>query len=74
VVGHCVGGMVAGFLICAVLGHKWHVDESETDTEIVLCCDRCGRKTLAPAGSAFDNRVSAETARDRALGPLGRRR
>lgn len=64
--------MVAGFLICALLGHKWRVDES-TEVEPVLCCDRCGRKTLAPAGSAFGNRVGAETARDRALGPTGRR-
>jgi hypothetical protein len=71
-VGCCVGGMVAGSLICALLGHKWRVDES-TEVEPVLCCERCGRKTLAPAGSAFENRVGAETARDRALGPTGRR-
>jgi hypothetical protein len=64
--------MVAGFLICAVLGHKWRVDES-TEAEPVLCCDRCGRKTLAPTGSAFGNRVDAEAARDRAVGPTGRR-
>ena len=71
--GHFVERMVAGFLICAVLGHTWHVDESETDAEIVLCCDRCSRKTLAPTGSAFGNRVGAEASRDRALGPTGRR-
>lgn len=70
--GHFVERMVAGFLICALLGHKWHVDES-TETEPVLCCDRCGRKSLVPAGSAFGNRVDAETARDRALGPTSRR-
>lgn len=64
--------MVAGFLICAVLGHKWHVDES-TETEPLLHCDRCGRTTIAPAGSAFGNRIDAEAARDRALGPTGRR-
>jgi hypothetical protein len=64
--------MVAGLLICVVLGHKWRVDES-TEAEPVLCCDRCGRKTLAPAGSAFENRVGAEATRDRALGPMGRR-
>lgn len=63
--------MVAGFLICAVLGHRWHVDES-TEIEPVLCCDRCGRKTLAPAGSAYGNRVDAKATRDRLMGP-GRR-
>jgi hypothetical protein len=57
--------MVAGFLICALLGHKWHVDEStETSADIVLCCERCGRKRLAPAGSAYGNRVAAKAARD----------
>jgi hypothetical protein len=64
--------MVAGSLICALLGHKWRVDES-TEVEPVLCGERCGRTTRAPAGSAFANRVGAETARDRALGPTGRR-
>ena len=64
--------MIAGFLICALIGHRWHVDES-TETEPVLCCDRCGRKTLAPAGSAYGNRVAAKAARDSALGPSGRR-
>ncbi len=65
--------MITGFLICAVLGHKWHVDESETDTEIVLCCDRCGRKTLAPSGSAYGNRVAAKAKRDSLFGPSTRR-
>jgi hypothetical protein len=60
--------MVAGFLICAVIGHKWHVDESETDTEIVLCCGRCSRKQLAPAGSAYGNRVDAKAQASRVLG------
>jgi hypothetical protein len=64
--------MVAGFLICALLGHKWHVDES-TEIESILCCDRCGRKTLAPSGSAFGNRVAAKAARDSAVGPGTRR-
>ncbi len=64
--------MVAGFLICAVLGHTWRVDES-TEAEPVLCCERCGRETLVPEGSAFGNRVGAEAARDSALGPIGRR-
>lgn len=73
VVGHCVERMVAGFLICALLGHKWHVEESETEIEPVLCCDRCGRKTLAPSGSAYGNRVAAKAARDSALGPGTRR-
>lgn len=59
-------------LLCAVLGHKWHVDES-TEIEPVLCCDRCGRKQLAPAGSAYGNRVKAKAARDSALGPGTRR-
>jgi hypothetical protein len=63
--------MVAGFLICALLGHKWHVDES-TEIEPVLCCDRCGRKTPAPVGSAFGNRVNVKAARDRLMGPGGR--
>lgn len=64
--------MVAGFLICAVIGHNWHVDES-TEIEPVLCCDRCGRKTLVPAGSAYGNRVDAQAKRDGVLGPSGRR-
>ena len=67
-----MGGMVAGFLICALIGHKWRVDDS-TELEPVFCCDRCGRKTLAPSGSAFSKRVDAETARDRAVGPFRRR-
>ena len=61
-------------LLCAIVGHKWRVDEDSTEVEPVLCCARCGRKTLVPSGSAFSNRVDAETARDRAVGPLGRRR
>ena len=60
-------------LLCVVIGHRWHVDESETDTEIVLCCDRCGSKQLAPAGSAYGNRVDAKAKRDSLFGPSTRR-
>lgn len=60
-------------LLCVISGHKWHVDESETDTEIVLCCNRCGQKQLAPVGSAYGNRVDAKAKRDSVLGPGTRR-
>jgi len=67
--------MVAGILICAVAGHKWHVDESsDTSTEVVLECGRCGRKQLAPNGTGFDARLNAQTGADRAVGPFRGRR
>ena len=73
--GCFAGAVIAGALICVVVGHKWHVDEStETSTEVVLACGRCGRKQLAPTGSAFDNRVNVKTGADRSVGPFGGRR
>jgi hypothetical protein len=62
-----------GVVLCAVIGHRWHVDES-TEIEPVLCCDRCGRTQLAPTGSAFGNRVNVKAGADRAVGPFGGRR
>ena len=63
--------MKPGVILCAVLGHRWHVDETSTEVEAVICCDRCGAKQLAPDGTVFGRRVSAEATRDRALGPFG---
>jgi hypothetical protein len=51
--------MRLGAVVCALAGHRRRVDES-TETEPVLCCDRCGRKELAPAGSGYGNRVDAK--------------
>jgi hypothetical protein len=46
-------------LRCAVLGHKWRVDES-TEIEPVLCCERCGRKQLAPNATGFGVRTDVK--------------
>jgi hypothetical protein len=60
-----------GVVLCSVVGHRWRVDETTTGPEIVICCPRCGARQLAPAGSAFDRRIEAETGADRAVGPFG---
>ena len=52
--------MMAGFLICAVLGHKWHTTASDTAIEPVLECVRCGRKELAPNTSALGLRTKVK--------------
>ena len=67
-----MGRMDAVKLLCAVLGHRWHVDETSTEIEPVLLCGRCGARQLAPAGSGYGNRVAAKARRDSTLGP-GRR-
>jgi hypothetical protein len=46
-------------LLCAVIGHKWRVDES-TGIEPVLCCTRCGRKQLAPNATGFGVRTKVK--------------
>jgi hypothetical protein len=64
--------MRLGVVLCAVTGHRWHVDEASTEVEPVLRCDRCRARQLAPSGSAFDRRLAAKAGRDRVLGPGGR--
>jgi hypothetical protein len=66
--------MKPGVILCAIVGHRWHVDETSADVEPVICCDRCGAREIAPDSTAFGRRVDAETKRDRALGPFGGRR
>jgi hypothetical protein len=66
--------MRLGVVLCSVVGHRWRVDETSTEHEAVIRCDRCGRRQLAPAGSAFGRRIEAEAGADRAVGPFGRRR
>jgi hypothetical protein len=56
-----------GAVLCAVVGHRWHVDETSTDSEAVICCGRCHRRQLAPNGTAFDRRLDAQTRANRAL-------
>jgi hypothetical protein len=63
-----------GVVLCGVIGHRWRVDDASTDSEAVIRCERCGRRQLAPAGTAFDRRLDVETDRDRAVGPFGGRR
>jgi len=65
--------MGLGVILCAVIGHRWRVDEASTDPEAVICCKRCGRRQLAPEGTAFSRRLDAETKRDRSVGPFGGR-
>jgi hypothetical protein len=59
-----------GVVLCAVIGHRWHVDESSTEPDPVICCDRCGRRQLAQTTSAFNRRIAAKTGNDRAVGPF----
>jgi hypothetical protein len=66
--------MRAGVILCAVIGHRWHVDETSTEVEPVIRCDRCGATEIAPDSTAFGRRLEAETRADRALGPFGGRR
>jgi len=62
--------MRAGVVLCSIVGHRWHVDETSTDPEPIICCDRCGAKELAPDSTAFGRRLSAQAGRDRSVGPL----
>ena len=52
--------MRVGALLCAVVGHKWHVDEASTEIEPVLRCGRCGRKQLAPNATGFGVRTDVK--------------
>jgi hypothetical protein len=63
--------MRLGVVLCAVIGHRWRVDETSTEPETMICCGRCGTRQPAPAGSAFDRRIEAKTGADRAVGPFG---
>jgi hypothetical protein len=56
-----------GAVLCAVVGHRWHVDETSTDSEAVLRCERCHRRELAPGGTPFNARLDAQTRANRAL-------
>jgi hypothetical protein len=64
--------MRLGVVLCAVIGHRWRVDETSTEPEAVICCGRCGRRQLAPEASAFERRIEAEAGADRKVGPFGR--
>jgi hypothetical protein len=66
--------MRLGVVLCAVVGHRWRIDETSTEPEAVMCCLRCGRRQLTPEGSAFDRRIAAKTGADRAVGTFGGRR
>jgi hypothetical protein len=66
--------MRLGVVLCAVIGHRWRIDETSTGPEPVMCCLRCGRRELPPEGSAFNRRIEAKTGADRAVGPFGGRR
>jgi hypothetical protein len=66
--------MRAGVLLCSILGHRWHVDETSTDSEGHLLCSRCGSRQLLPEDTAFGRRIAAEAGEDRAVGPFGGRR
>jgi hypothetical protein len=61
--------MRIGVVLCAVIGHRWHVDETSTDTEAHIGCERCGRDQLAPDGTAFGRRLDAQSREDRSIGP-----
>jgi hypothetical protein len=61
--------MRVGVILCAVVGHRWRVDETSTDTEAHIRCARCDRVQLAPDGTAFDRRLDAQTGQDRSVGP-----
>jgi hypothetical protein len=52
--------MGAGVVICAVIGHAWHVDETSSDSEAVLCCSRCHRRQLAPNATGFGVRTDVK--------------
>jgi hypothetical protein len=58
-----------GGVICAVIGHRWRVDETSTDSEAHIRCGRCGRVQLVPDGTAFGRRLDAQTREDRSIGP-----
>jgi hypothetical protein len=60
-------------IVCAVVGHRWHVDELSQEFEPVFRCARCGSTQLAPNATGFDGRVAAQTKGDRWVGPTGRR-
>jgi hypothetical protein len=57
--------MRMGAVLCAVIGHRWHVDETSTDSEAVIRCERCDRRQLAPSGTAFGRRLDAQTRANR---------
>ena len=65
--------MKLGVVLCAVIGHRWRVDETSTGVETMICCNRCGARQHAPEGSVFNRRLEAETGSDRAVGPFGGR-
>jgi hypothetical protein len=61
-------------IACAVIGHRWRIDETSTDSEAHIRCMRCGRRQLPAPGTAFEQRLGVETSRDRAVGPMNPRR
>jgi hypothetical protein len=63
--------MRPGVLLCAIVGHRWRIDEASTEPEALMFCPRCGRRQLPPDGTAFDRRIAAKTGADRAVGPFG---
>jgi hypothetical protein len=60
--------------IRCVLGHRWTIAESSTEAETVLCCERCGRRQLAPEGTAFQRRTTLRGNLERRAGPFFGRR
>jgi hypothetical protein len=63
--------MGLGLILCATIGHRWHVDETSTEPEPVIRCDRCGRHQHPNVETAFNRRLDSQTGADRSVGPFG---
>jgi hypothetical protein len=58
--------------LCAVLGHKWRIDDTVTGSEPIVRCGRCGKHEIAPEGSEFTRCRDTETkAASWRIGPGG---
>jgi hypothetical protein len=57
-----------------LFGHHWQADESSTTAETVLRCERCGRRQLAPEGTALQRRTTLRGNLERRAGPFYGRR
>jgi len=55
--------------LCAVIGHRGRVDETSTDSEAHIRCQRCDREQDAPDGTVL-GRIDAKTFGDRSVGPV----